>query len=300
MSACLLLLTYNQNKFIKEAVTSVLQQECEPLQIVISDDASADSTFEIVKQVVGSYTGPHEVILNKNDSNMGLIGHLNKCIELSDAEYFIGAAGDDISVPLRVDRILKKMRAKDALLVHSLVQPIDEMGLGITAAPHLLNPIFFKDYKLSDVATATTLYIGATVGWHKLLFSKYGKIKFTDVYEDLILGFRAALEGRIEFIDEALVKYRMNGGVSSPQREWNVKERTLFLQRQLSVLEQRSLDANTAGNVEVDKIIQREAACLRSQIKIYTSKRSFALDMIMRPLVANEALSRERKEWREG
>ena len=44
------LIAYKQDRFIREAVASALAQTYSPLQIVLSDDASPDSTFEIMRE----------------------------------------------------------------------------------------------------------------------------------------------------------------------------------------------------------------------------------------------------------
>lgn len=290
-------MTYNQASFVRDAVSSALQQECEPLEILISDDASTDTTFDVIQTVTKEYRGPHRITLNRNARNLGLIGHLNKCIELSKAELFIGAAGDDISLPNRAEKILNSLRENRGLLAHSRVQPINEVGEDVPNPPHLDKPTFFKPYSLDDVAISPSLYIGATVGWHRDLFVKYGSINFPNAYEDLILGFRAALEGRVEFIDEPLLRYRVSTGISSPQREWKAYHRICFLERQADVLCQRGLDAETARNLRIQSVIQRELECIRCQLNIYRSKASFALALITQPAIARKAWLRETTEW---
>ena len=51
-SVSLVLITYNQASFIKEACLSVLNQDGEPIEIILSDDHSTDHTFEIMQDIV--------------------------------------------------------------------------------------------------------------------------------------------------------------------------------------------------------------------------------------------------------
>ena len=60
------LITYNQEKYIKEAVLSALSQTYHPLEIIISDDCSTDNTFDIVRETINNYLGGHNIILNLN------------------------------------------------------------------------------------------------------------------------------------------------------------------------------------------------------------------------------------------
>ena len=87
----LALFAYNQERYIKKAVKGVLAQDYKNLEIIMSDDASNDATFQIMKKVVADYRGPHKVILNRNKSNLGIAGHVNRVFELSSGEIVIMA-----------------------------------------------------------------------------------------------------------------------------------------------------------------------------------------------------------------
>ena len=50
--ASLILLTYNQQSSVAAAIKAALAQECVPIEIILSDDASSDGTFEILQNVI--------------------------------------------------------------------------------------------------------------------------------------------------------------------------------------------------------------------------------------------------------
>ncbi len=58
-----ILLAYNQERYIAEAVEGALGQTYSPLEIILSDDCSGDRTFELMKEAADEYRGPHEVIV---------------------------------------------------------------------------------------------------------------------------------------------------------------------------------------------------------------------------------------------
>ena len=123
------LFAYNQDQFIHEAVSSALMQDYELLTIIISDDCSDDKTFEIIKSTVNSYVGPHKVILNRNEINLGRHGfcaHVNKVFELVEDDLIIIAAGDDISLPERTSVLVNAWidAGKPSGSLHSAVQTI--------------------------------------------------------------------------------------------------------------------------------------------------------------------------------
>ena len=74
----LLVTCYNFGRYIREAVESALSQTYEPLDIIVSDDCSTDRSWEIIQETVAAYKGPHHVILNRNEKNLGFAANLNK------------------------------------------------------------------------------------------------------------------------------------------------------------------------------------------------------------------------------
>ena len=66
------LFAYNQERFIREAVEGALSQDYSPLQIILSDDCSIDRTYEIMREMAAAYEGSHEIVLNRNEENLGL------------------------------------------------------------------------------------------------------------------------------------------------------------------------------------------------------------------------------------
>lgn len=104
------LFSYNQERYIREAVEGALSQTYSPLQIILSDDCSSDNTFEIMQTMVKKYLGPSEIILNRNPHNFGICSHVNRIMELAKGELIVIAAGDDISLPNRVARSVEILR----------------------------------------------------------------------------------------------------------------------------------------------------------------------------------------------
>ena len=273
LSISFVLLTYNQQDTVREAVESVLAQEGPNLEIVISDDCSTDNTFELIKSTVKDYIGPHKIILNRNNTNLGIAGNLNKVHQLSSGDYLICGAGDDISYPHRSKLICNAFTTSNPLLVCSYVNLIDQEG---TPLPYNFDHILFHkhNWDVNQAAKSLFLYIGATGAWHRSLYERYGP--FESIAEDLILGFRAALENRVTVINERLIKWR-TGGVSSIEQ--NYENFSLFLNSQRefcvwaqAVFTQRIRDARNYGldsKSTVLKLLQLEKDNIDSKIKLY-------------------------------
>jgi glycosyltransferase involved in cell wall biosynthesis len=69
--------TYNYAHFLDETIQSVLNQTFLDFELIIVDNNSTDNTEEVVK----NYLSDNRVSFYKNDTNIGLVGNWNKCLE---------------------------------------------------------------------------------------------------------------------------------------------------------------------------------------------------------------------------
>ena len=67
-----LMITYNQEQYIADALNSALAQDYPNLEIIVSDDCSSDQTFAIATDIASNYRGPHKITLNRNEPNLGI------------------------------------------------------------------------------------------------------------------------------------------------------------------------------------------------------------------------------------
>ena len=123
------LFAYNQEQYIRKAIEGVFSQDYENLEIILSDDCSSDSTFEIMEELSSNYSGDHEVRLRRNDSNLGLADHINEIISELRGEFIFLAAGFDVSMPDRTRNLVTPViENKSVSGVHSTVCEIDCSG----------------------------------------------------------------------------------------------------------------------------------------------------------------------------
>lgn len=297
-----ILLTYNQSATVAEAVHSVLAQTGPPLEIVITDDASIDDTYAVIEAAVAGYTGPHTLILNRNTQNLGLAGNIDKAHQLSTGDVLIAAAGDDISLPYRAERIAEAFTV-DAfpVLVCSHAHVIGPDGVERSGEFH--RAMFYRTTDVAKVARSKSLYIGATGAWHRSLYDRYGPLE-ADAYEDLVLGFRAALEGKVCVLPERLIKYRLGFGVTSADM-YNMDLLKFTARRAHSftvyaaVMRQRIKDALRFGLIEghtVLNVLQVEAQKAALGQAYYAG--GFGQAALRHPLLGLQILHQERRKMR--
>ena len=95
---------YNCAPTLSEALDSLYAQTYQDFKIILCDDGSTDDTYVVAK----SYADRHDnIVLIRNEKNMGLNYTLNHCLEYADTEYCARMDGDDISLPTRFEKEIK-------------------------------------------------------------------------------------------------------------------------------------------------------------------------------------------------
>lgn len=93
-----LMSVYNGEKYLGEAIDSIVQQTFTDFEFIIINDGSTDGTIQILK----SYNDPRIVVINQ--FNAGLTKSLNKGIDLARGKYIARMDSDDISLPERLKK----------------------------------------------------------------------------------------------------------------------------------------------------------------------------------------------------
>jgi glycosyltransferase involved in cell wall biosynthesis len=207
------LVAYNQEHFIREAVEGAFAQTYSPCEIILSDDCSTDRTFGIMQEMAAAYKGPHIVRLNRNERNLGLVNHCNRIFGMASGELIVGAAGDDISLPQRTERVVQEWikHGKPAGGLCSQLQMMDLSGILLPADPSgYIKPVPNDAVKILHCwGWGIT---GAACVWTKSLFSQFGSLSSDLPCEDVPMLWRAVMIGKMIFIPEVLVLWRVNAG----------------------------------------------------------------------------------------
>jgi glycosyltransferase involved in cell wall biosynthesis len=95
---------YQGEKYLREAIESILGQTFTDFEFIIVEDGSTDRSAGIIQ----SYSDPR-INLIRNDSNLGLIASLNKGLDAVSGEYIARMDQDDISLPERLTKQLAFM-----------------------------------------------------------------------------------------------------------------------------------------------------------------------------------------------
>lgn len=119
--------TYNRQKYIALAISSVLEQTYKNIEIIVIDDFSNDKSLEIISEIVKENGN---IYLYKNEKNLGFVKSLNKGVSLAKGKYIARLDDDDVWCDVRklekqVDFLEKH---KDYVLVGGGVIKINKDG----------------------------------------------------------------------------------------------------------------------------------------------------------------------------
>lgn len=215
----LLLLSYNQEDYIGEAIAGAIAQDYPNLEIVISDDASKDATWERINASLHDYTGPHRIKLLRNPENLGIGGNIDQAVRQSTGELIFIAGGDDVSLPARVSTMVSVWVGHECKpdLIGAYLFDMDQSGkmLGTIQISQL------EQYQsLDDWSRSPPHVIGAAQAWTRRLFDRFGGIPKGIVGEDMVMAFRAIGSASAVTLPVPLVNYR-RGGLSSQRKSLN-------------------------------------------------------------------------------
>lgn len=196
-----LLAVHNGGALLTDAVTSVLAQTFEDLELLLVDDASTDDAVEALP------SDPRVRIL-RNDRNLGQIPSLNRGLAEARGEYVARLDHDDLCLPHRLERQVEALdRDSSVALVSTWVDIVGDDGRlwfplrgGIESYVDFLARVIIDDLPLAHPAIMFRREVVRELGGYD---ERLGAAEDKDLYR------RIALSGKGAYVvPELLVIYR--------------------------------------------------------------------------------------------
>lgn len=128
---------YNAERYLRDALDSILSQTYRDFELVISDNASTDSTAEIC---AGYAEKDQRIRFHRNAKNLGAAENFNKVFNLSVGMYFKWAAYDDMCAPEFLDRCVSLLdREPKVVLCYPKTILVNSQGEKISLYDDRLN-----------------------------------------------------------------------------------------------------------------------------------------------------------------
>lgn len=198
---------YNSERYLGTAIESVLQQTFTDFELIILDDCSVDSSWQIIQKYVGQ---DERIIAIKNEKNLGGCQNLNKGLKLLRGAYMARHDNDDWSFPDRLEKQFNYMEAHPEVgIVGGAMEIIDVAGKTIGK----------RMYNLSDTEIRKKIFRYSPFAHPLVMIRKSVLDKVGCFYDpsfapadDYDLWFRIGKESKFANLPDTLLKYRVVPG----------------------------------------------------------------------------------------
>lgn len=213
---------HNEEKYVKDAVDSILNQTFTEFEFIIIDDGSTDKTAEILK----GYTDNRLRLIVQE--NLGLTRALNKGLKVARGVYVARMDGDDIAHPERLDREAKYLDAHTNVgIVGTFIRQVDENGRYLKQCRYET-----ESEKIKKKLWVDCPFCHPTVMFRKSCIEKVGCYREKiGPAEDYDLWFRISEICDVANIAEPLHKYRIDPHGVSISRRFDQIRSTLLVRR---------------------------------------------------------------------
>jgi glycosyltransferase involved in cell wall biosynthesis len=117
---------YNEERYLKLSIGSLLEQDYKNLKFIISDNASTDGTEAICREMLRR---DERIDYRRMERNLGAAENFRRVLELADGKYFMWASGHDLWRPNFVTECVKLLeREPEAVIAFGSSDWIDALG----------------------------------------------------------------------------------------------------------------------------------------------------------------------------
>ncbi|MBF4516290.1 glycosyltransferase family 2 protein [Flavobacterium sp. ANB] len=206
-------LCYNHEKFVIEALNSVINQSYKNIELIIADDFSNDASEKVIENWIENYPN---IIFIANESNLGNTKTFNTALQFAKGDYIIDLAADDILLPDCVEKQINtflKSEQKKLGIVYGNAEIISENNTHIryyykadTDKKALIKPASGDIYLAMLNQSSMICSVSSMV--KKDVLEQLNGYDENLAYEDLDLWIRTSRNYNFEFIDAVLVQKR--------------------------------------------------------------------------------------------
>ena len=191
---------YNVQKYVAEAIESILNQTYTDFELIVLDDCSTDNTSDIVK----NFSDPR-IIYHHNNKNLGLAENLNVGLKMARGIFIARMDGDDISLPTRLEVQIDFLEKNPDIDLCSC-------GMKLFGAE---DKIWIRDRNPEQVKITMMFYsaiLHASSIFRRESFEKHNLVYNPDAFpaEDYDLWSRAVFYCKMVNIPDILYKYRIH------------------------------------------------------------------------------------------
>ena len=215
---------FNAEKYVDEAINSILNQSFKEFELLIVDDCSTDNTWKIIQAHAKK---DKRIIPVRNAKNLYIAGNRNKLIKLAKGKYIAWQDADDISMPNRLKHQYQFLEKHPEVgIVGGFLQFFADTGNTSIRkyAPddETLRKNIFKFSPVAQPAAMIRIKILQKAGEYNL---KYPPA------EDIDMSFRLGINSKFANLQETVIKYREHPKSSTFTRLKKIETSTLEIRK---------------------------------------------------------------------
>lgn len=222
--------SFNQGRFIRETLDSILSQDYRPIEVLVIDGASTDHTIEVLE----SYAGVRELKWRSEPDN-GVVDAVNKGLARAQGEIIGIQSSDDLYLPGAISVAVEFLQAHpDVALVYGDVDLIDEnsqvIGRDVLTAFDLKHYLGRFTYIPQPSAFFRADVVERTGGWRE-------EVSYS---ADADFWMRIAARHNVAKLDRLMGRYRYHADQRDSQkakiaRDWEKTIRDLLASNELDL-----------------------------------------------------------------
>ena len=222
----------NGEKFLKQAINSVLKQDHQNLEIIFWDNHSTDNSIKQLKEIK-TY---RKIKLYETSKTIKLYNARNSAIKKATGKYIAFLDVDDTWEREKISSQVQKIEKENSDLIYSNHWILSHGNKTLFRKTKLPEGYITKEILLNYPIAISTVLL------KKNLFKKYGK--FNDRYEiigDFDFFFRLSKKIKISVIQKPLVTYRIHElNTSSVKLKLRLTEMNIWLKKNYKSLKQKN------------------------------------------------------------
>lgn len=186
MKVSIIVTAYNKEKFIKKCLESVISQDCDNWELIITEDRSTDRTKEIIEEYIKDSLYRDKIKFISNTENKGVSESRNIALQYVNGDFVTFVDGDDCLYPFAISTLINCYNKTHADLVIGEFTNIDEKS-----GKRDVRAIFDKSLTITHNAmqkmTEKTFFNKSLHGQRPV--SIYAKIFKTDIIRNNNIAF---------------------------------------------------------------------------------------------------------------
>jgi len=197
-------LTYNHEKYIRQAITGVMFQKTNfDFELLIADDCSKDSTLSIAKEYAMKY--PHIIKVLETDSNVGMYQNEKRVLSNVKSKYIMFCEGDDYWIDKnKIQTQINFLEKNDRISLVFTNRFIDD-------GKNMLPMFYKKKYTINDILSGQNWGI-QSICYRNESFSKNEYFNlFETINGDRLIPYLCSKSGDIVCIPYFTSVYRVTG-----------------------------------------------------------------------------------------